>query len=78
LSAAAAERTEAHSLARWGAINKLVIALPEPAPIAAAGEHARRRFIDFFTAHVIILRRERVDAGCIFAPGADWGVQIGG
>jgi len=46
-----------------------VIALPEPAPIAAAGEHARRRFIDFFTAHVIILRRERVDAGCIFAWG---------
>jgi hypothetical protein len=50
-----------------------VIALPEPAPIAAAGEHARRRFIDFFTAHVIILRREPVDAGCIFA----WG-RLGG
>jgi hypothetical protein len=51
-----------------------VIALPEPAPIAAAGEHARRRFIDFFTAHVIILRRERVDAGCIFCA---WG-RLGG
>ena len=34
--------------------------MPEPTPIAAAGEHARRRFIDFFTAHVITLRRERV------------------
>jgi hypothetical protein len=52
-----------------------VIALPEPTRIAAAGEHARRRFIDFFTAHVIILRRERVGAGCAFAPGADSGLK---
>jgi hypothetical protein len=59
-AAAAAKRTEAHSFARRGAINELVIALPEPAPIASAGEHVRRRFIDFFTAHVITLRRERV------------------